>query len=147
MILRLTPARAPEARQLAGIVHGWSEEVPFMPPPDSPAADAAALASLIDRGGVTVARRWHRPLGFIACEGEVIQGLYVTPSARGEGVGRRLLDAAKAEAETLVLWCFEENHGARRFYAREGFTEVAASHGAGNDQRLPDVKLRWERKD
>ena len=63
--------------------------------------------------------------------------------ARGRGVGKALLDTAKARSDRLELWCFQANAGARRFYAREGLAEVERTDGAGNDEKLPDVRLVW----
>ena len=51
-------------------------------------------------------------------------------------------DDAKA-AGHLTLWTFQANDGARRFYAREGFREVEFTDGAGNAEKLPDVRLEW----
>ena len=54
------------------------------------------------------------------------------------------LDVAKAERpEGLTLWAFVANEGALRFYAREGFVEVARTDG-DNEEGLPDVMLRWK---
>ena len=62
----------------------------------------------------------------------------------GRGVGKVLLDHAKAGTDHLELWTFMANEGARRFYAREGFVEVRRTVGE-NEEGLPDVSLRWER--
>ncbi len=83
--------------------------------------------------------------GFLAREGEEVLALYLAPEARGRGVGKALLDAAKAGRERLTLWAFQRNAAALRFYAREGFAEVERTDGAGNEAGLPDVRLVWER--
>jgi putative acetyltransferase len=82
--------------------------------------------------------------GFLAldAEGATVTALYV--AAPRQGVGRRLLDRAKAGREALELWTFVANAEARRFYAREGFREVRRTPG-DNEEGLPDVLLRWER--
>lgn len=54
--------------------------------------------------------------------------LLVIPSARGNGIGSKLLDAAKHwaklhNADYIELSALSNNHGAVRLYAREGFTE------------------------
>ena len=53
----------------------------------------------------------------------------MTPEWRGQGVGTRLLAAARERARrlgcrALSLICFAENGDARRLYEREGFTVV-----------------------
>ncbi len=40
---------------------------------------------------------------------------------------------AKVGRERLTLWAFQQNGAALRFYAREGFAEIARTDGAGNE--------------
>lgn len=84
-------------------------------------------------------------LGFLALEGEKIHALYVAPGWTGRGIGRHLLDRAKALSPRLRLWAFEANHGAQNFYLREGFAEIRRTDGAGNDEGLRDIQFAWER--
>jgi GNAT superfamily N-acetyltransferase len=73
-----------------------------------------------------------------------IEQLYVAPDRLGEGIGRRLLDHAKARAEgSLELWTFQANDRARRFYERNAFAEVERTDGAGNEAEAPDIRYRW----
>jgi len=70
---------------------------------------------------------------FVADEGE-IANLAVDPAGWGEGVGKRLLDAALAEgarrgAESVYLEVRESNARARRLYASRGFEEVGRRKG------------------
>jgi RimJ/RimL family protein N-acetyltransferase len=56
-----------------------------------------------------------------------LKGLYVVPEAWGTGAAQELtaaaLDAMRAAGQRVaVLWVVEENHRARRFYEREGWT-------------------------
>ena len=62
----------------------------------------------------------------------------------GQGVGRALLDRAKAARDRLWLWTFVANEAACRFYTREGFAEVERSDG-DNEEGLPDIRFQWER--
>ena len=64
---------------------------------------------------------------------------------RGRAVGKALLDRVKAGHGMIELWTFQANTGARRFYLREGFREVLLTDGSGNDEKLPDVQMAWER--
>ena len=74
-------------------------------------------------------------------EAGMVMALYAaTP---GQGVGKALLDHAKAGRGGLDLWTFQANEAARRFYAREGFREVEFTQG-DNEEGLPDVRLRWD---
>lgn len=56
----------------------------------------------------------------------IIENLYVTPEARGEGVGSALLAAGEAAlfdagADVIALDVMAENEDARRFYDRHGY--------------------------
>ncbi|MGA7264063.1 MAG: GNAT family N-acetyltransferase, partial [Stellaceae bacterium] len=60
------------------------------------------------------------------------------------GAGTQLVDAAKATGiGALELWCFQANQRARRFYAR-GFHAIRFTDGAQNEERMPDIRYRWE---
>lgn len=61
-----------------------------------------------------------------------VYALYVDPELTGRGVGRALLDAAHAAMRdegyaASALWVLRDNHGARRFYARSGYTPDGAT--------------------
>lgn len=52
--------------------------------------------------------------------------LHVAPEQRQRGIGRTLLDTAASQlfarsASNILLWAFEENWAARRFYERTGW--------------------------
>ena len=58
--------------------------------------------------------------------GEIIS-IYLLPQSMGKGYGRPLLEAARDELARLgfqkvFLWVLEENHRARRFYEKAGFS-------------------------
>jgi len=83
-------------------------------------------------------------VGVLVLDGEWIDQLYVLPGRTGEGVGARLLEVAKhRRREGLRLWTFQTNTGALRFYRRHGFVEVTRTDGAENEERAPDVLMRW----
>ena len=143
--MRLAPARPRDAARLALILSDWIRETRWMPDLHTPEEDAYFLRRLIDTSEVITLRNWRGPQGFLARDGEVIHALYLRPAARGRGHGTRLLDAAKARAPRLTLWAFQANDKARAFYAREGFAEVETTDGSNNDEKLPDVRLVWQR--
>ena len=76
----------------------------------------------------------------------VIWGMYVTPEARGQGVGRALLDRVVAEArrwpnvERILLSAVERATAARALYASAGFKpyarEVDAFRQSGKSDTL-----------
>lgn len=73
------------------------------------------------------ASRWPDWPGF----GEIVT-LYLLPEYMGKGYGGPLLARAVRELErqgfrNILLWVLEENHRARRFYEKHGFTPGGAS--------------------
>jgi len=54
-----------------------------------------------------------------------------------------LLDLAKVNCDQIVVWAFEANQQARKFYCREGFVETCREFD--NEIGLMDVEHRWTR--
>ena len=93
---------------------------------------------------VLVAERDGAVVGFAAVHDDWLEQLYLEPEAIGTGVGRSLLEAAQAlRPDGLQLWCFTENHRARRFYERAGFELVEQGDGSGNEEGEPDSRYVW----
>ena len=145
MSLVISAAMPEEAEALAAILRGWILETDWMPKLHSPAQDRGFLTHLIGSGPVLVARG-PAPLGFLARQGGEISALYLAPSARGRGIGKALLDRVKAQEPEIILWTFQANLRARRFYLREDLVENEQTDGSGNDEHLPDVRLIWRRE-
>ncbi|MFZ5962454.1 GNAT family N-acetyltransferase [Thalassococcus sp. BH17M4-6] len=144
----LRPARSTDAGKIGAILTEAVTAQPWKPRLHTGAEDIAHAATMIDRGWVTVAEHLQKPLilGLLAREDDFIHAVFISPQARGEGVGRALMEDAKAHADTLRLWTFEANSGAQRFYQREGFAEVSRGDGSGNEEGLPDIQFLWQRK-
>jgi ribosomal-protein-alanine N-acetyltransferase len=98
------------------------------------------LARVARAGDVWIAAvAGQRPLGVVvATDGFLLGGfialLAVRPEASGGGVGQRLVAHVEARAFARRRWLFVScdagNHGALRFYRRQGFRRVG---------RLPDL--------
>ena len=89
-----------------------------------------------DEGGVI--------LGFMILRSNELFLLYLEPAASGRGIGTQLLEHAKQERpDGFTLWTFQQNDGARRFYERHGLRAVELTDGAGNEERVPDVRYEW----
>jgi GNAT superfamily N-acetyltransferase len=77
-----------------------------------------------------------------------LESLYLHPSAIGQGLGRALLQHAVDDLcargfDPLVLWAFEQNARARRFYERAGWTlDVTGEHWVLDDVPVPIVRYR-----
>ncbi len=150
--MELRPARVDEQDALARLFQrareGW-EYVPRVPDHALP----TIAGELFERHEeVWLAEEARRPLGFLAIRRsrrhgwEVLEKLYVDPEAQNRGVGTALLGQAKAlRPGGLVLWVFQQNTGARRFYERHGFRVVALRFGtaADNMEGEPDALYAW----
>ena len=145
MSLWLRPAEPMDAAAVAAILGAFVDQTPWMPRLHSRAEDIAHCGQMIDRGWVTIAMTADRVAGFLARDGDEINSLYIAPGSRRQGVGRQLIEDAKAQVDRLVLWTFVANVGALRFYDRMGFVELSRGTGAGNEEGLLDVQLAWTR--
>ena len=139
----LRKARATDAGAVGRILSEFIDTTAWMPRIHSRAEDLGFAGAMIDRGWVIVADA-PPVVGFLARDGEEVHALYLARAARGQGIGKALLDHAKASSARLRLWTFRANAGARRFYAREGFAEGRRTDGADNDEKLPDLQLSWQ---
>ena len=144
----MTPARAHigHAPYLLAILWAFTHNTPWLPQVRSRLTDIQMMARVICRGWVQVVHDSQGPAGFIARDGARVHALYVHPRARRQGLGRALLDDAKARADRLDLWVLQANTAARNFYARHGFAETTRTYGAGNDENLPDILMVWQKE-
>lgn len=105
-----------------------------------------AVREALAQAAVTLAAdaRTGVVLGFVGMEGETaVAGLFVDAAARGQGVGKALLDALKAAKPRLSLQVYARNARALRFYLREGF--AVRAEGVDPETGEADLTLVWER--
>jgi GNAT superfamily N-acetyltransferase len=140
-------ARSTDAGTVGAILSEFVDKTAWMPRIHTRAEDLAHAARMIDFGWVTVSEQDGDVLEFAARNSAEINALYVAQTARGSGIGAVLLSDAQANSERLDLWTFQANTGAQRFYLRHGFSELSRTDGAENDEKLPDIRLVWNRKD
>lgn len=142
-------ARELDAGSVGAILSEFIDTTDWMPRVHSRAEDISFAGDMIDRGWVDVfwvdALEDTKVAGFIARDNTMIHALYVTGSARQKGIGKALLDHAKSVSSELTLWTFLANENAQRFYKNAGFREIERTDGAGNDEKLLDMRLYWER--
>lgn len=118
--------------------------LPFLPVLHSRDEDIAFLGNYAANGQMIVAQADGRLAGFMAVTPGWIEQLYLEPDQRRLGIGRRLVEKAKAGSDVLRLWCFLDNFAGRRFYEAQGFTEERRTAG-DNEAGLPDVLFCWHR--
>ena len=82
--------------------------------------------------------------GFIGLDGEHIEGIFVWPAAQSRGIGKALLDRAKAAHSCLTLHVYRKNDRAAAFYRREGF-RVRSEGVDGNTGEL-ECRMAWEER-
>lgn len=139
-------ARPADAAAIGAILSDWIDETDWMPRIHKREDEQAFAADLVARGWVTVARLRGEVVGFLARDGADVVALYVARGARAQGVGSALLARAKRRTARLALWTFQFNHAGRAFYEARGFHEIRRTGGAGNDEKLPDIRYAWERR-
>ena len=142
--MRIRAATPKDARATGAILTEFVETTPWMPRLHSADEDRGFCATMIERGWVRVIEDGG-VVGFIARNEAEVNALYVARTFRGRGAGAALLRDAQAARDELSLWTFQDNLGARRFYAAHGFYEVARTDGQQTDEKLPDVQLEWRR--
>ena len=138
----IRPARADDADACADILNQWIDTRDWMPRVHTPEEVRAFYRDFVFRNR-TVWVTGDPVRGYMSMNDEAgeVMALYVaTP---GQGIGKAFLDFAKAGRDSLELWTFVANADARRFYRREGFTEIRQTEG-DNEEGLPDVLFRWE---
>jgi GNAT superfamily N-acetyltransferase len=93
---------------------------------------------------VWVAEEADKVVGFAGLCADVVEHLYVHPTAWGRGVGTQLLDTVRAASpDKLALYVFQRNARARRFYEAQGFTLRALGTDVTNEEREPDAYYEW----
>lgn len=83
-----------------------------------------------------------KPIGIIVYSKSEVNQLYIDATYQGRGIGRMLLDEAKAYCEdSLILYTFQQNIGAINFYKKAGFKIIDS--GTENEEKLPDYTMKW----
>jgi GNAT superfamily N-acetyltransferase len=145
--LKYRLATAADAHAIAAVFSPSLRLLTFLPILHTEREDRRFIEDVILRQcEVTVAEIDGLIVAFLARTGEEIRLLYTHPDFIGRGAGTLLIETAKqCSVPALELWCFEANLRARRFYEARGFRAVRFTSGDHNEEKMPDVRYRWER--
>lgn len=143
----LRPATAGDAAALTAVfLAARRAAMPYLPELHTDAEIHDWMAGVVLPGShvVVATAVGGLPAGFAAVRADHLDHLYVAPMAQGQGIGARLLAAAKAVSpQGLRLHVFQRNLRARVFYERRGFRTVTLRDGAENEEREPDAIYVW----
>lgn len=107
----------------------WAEQVSVM------------RDSYLPSAKVYVYEKESQVVGFYALRQSTLAALFVAPEHHGQGVGRKLLDHAKAEQGSLLLSVFKANDVAIGFYLCQGFK--VASEQVNRATGQPEFTMVW----
>ena len=127
----------------ARIIRAWGAEMSWMAPLDDLAPMSAFWAEMIEEYPAWMAERDGIVVGFCLRDDDNIGGLYVAREHRRPGLGKRLLEFAREGCERIVVWAYEANAGARRFYRREELVEGCWEREESS--QLMNVEHHWTR--
>ena len=80
-------------------------------------------------------------VGFIALLDNEVGGIFVSPRRQGRGIGRALMDHARASRDHLELDVFEANEIGRAFYDAYGFDIVGERQDEETGLRVLRLRL------
>ena len=83
-----------------------------------------------------------RVVGFLALIDNEVGAIFVHPEHQGRGIGRALMDQARASRPFLELDVFEANPFGRRFYDAYGFQYVSEHVHEETGQAVHRLRLR-----
>jgi ribosomal protein S18 acetylase RimI-like enzyme len=99
---------------------------------------------LIKNNKIYIAIDNDKVVGIIAFNDNEINQLYILNDYQGKGLGKKLLGLAKTNSKgRLVLYTFEINKKAQRFYENNEFKIIGRGKGDGNEENLADIKYEW----
>lgn len=144
--LTLRYATAADLPICAAIINDYIDATEWLPRTMNNAdVEALFVPSLLEARTLFVAEEAGVITGYLSMSNDgFVPALYLRPGGRGKGVGKMLLDAAKAaHPEGLELTVFERNTDALRFYEREGFHEDFSRRDTATEEGIPTLWMRW----
>lgn len=130
-----------DAATCARIVHGWVTETGWMPELHSVEALTAMIGEAMPDREIWLAG--DPAEGYLSLDPATATVGALYTARPGKGLGKALLDVAKAGRDHLQLWTHEPNAAAHRFYRREGFG--MAGETRDGDDGLVELRMEWRR--
>lgn len=104
--------------------------------------NAPSVREAIGKAEVLVAGEKETVTGFLGITGDYIAGLFVKRDCRSRGIGKALLEQAKAgHPGGLTLEVYQRNPRAVSFYLREGFG--IKEKKTDPETREPEYLMAW----
>jgi GNAT superfamily N-acetyltransferase len=144
----LRTANAADADAIARVFSPSLRLLTFLPELHTIAEDRSFIEHVILREcDVSVVEASGDIVSFIALDKDVIRLCHTRPDFVGQGAGGFMMRYVQMQGHnTLNLWCFQYNHGGRRFYERHGFVAEQFTDGERNEKKLPDILYRWTKR-
>lgn len=146
--LEIIPATHADIEQIVALhKRSYSETYPDFTATHTPEEDLAHFSEVVETQEVHVAKDNEKVVGYIAFTSGEVGKLYLDPDVQGQGLGKTLLDIAKAKNDSLSLWTYQANENAQRFYEKQGFVAAEETDGETNEENQPDVRFEWHREE
>jgi GNAT superfamily N-acetyltransferase len=143
--MRLRRGELSDAEPMARLLRACFDEMTYLPRLHTPEEDLHFMRGVVlPNQEVWIAEDAGEFVGFASLADDELTHLYVAPHARNRGIGAGLFrQATKRRPEGFMLWTFQANEAARRFYGRHGCRLVQLTDGEHNEERVPDVQYEW----
>ena len=147
MSATLRPAKQSDFERIAPIhTNARATAMPWLPEVHTAEEDLWYFANaLLPEETAHVAKVDGQVIGYSAYANDWLTHLYLDPSFQRRGIGSALLQNSKTGHDELNLWVFQRNIAAQAFYQTHGFIEVMRTDGSRNEEKTPDIHLRWTR--
>ena len=150
MNLIVRPATETDLQACADIVNDHIDALAWLPRTASRRTIEEAFQTAFAEGRLMrVAECEGRVIGYSSAEPREdwpahLHALYLRPAFRRQGIGKRLLDATKADfPDGVELTVFEPNGKAKRFYEREGLIEDEARRDDETEEGVATLMMVW----
>ena len=99
------------------------------------------VESMMYRAEIYVYEKDRIICGFIGLMKNYIAGIFVGGVYQSTGIGKTLLDYVKRQKDELILYVYEKNKGAVKFYLREDFFKEREQVEEENQET--EYEMRW----